>query len=101
MEKYDIIRVAREEGFTSEEYIVLSVHDNNRPAKIVNLKLWERHHDDPVKLIFGSLDMSKEEVYPWKVTGKFNAEEINHPYYKVIRKIRFMNAKRKEQGYAF
>jgi hypothetical protein len=101
MKAYDIIRVWRDGTYTSEEYVVLKVHNAAKPAKIVNLITWDKFHDDSERIDLHAMTLNIEEDYPWEVTGKVNTKELNHPHYKVIRKIKLMNAKRKEQGYAF
>lgn len=99
MEKYDIIQCFRYGKSTSDKYVLLDVYSNGKPKAVVAEYVFEEGDDDTIK--FRTLFMGINDDYPWKVVGKANASLIGSPHYKVIRKIKLMNAKRKEQGYAF
>jgi hypothetical protein len=99
MEKYDIIQVFRDNKSTSDKYVVLEIHSNNTPKSLVPEYVFLQDSEEDIK--FRTMFMASDEHYPWKVVGKADASWITNPHHKVIRKIKLMTAKRKEQGYAF
>jgi hypothetical protein len=99
MEKYDIIQVFRGSKTTSDRYVVLEIHSNDTPKSIVPENVFLQDDEEAIK--FRAMFMSIDDNYPWKVIGKADASWMSNPHHKVIRKIKLMSAKRKEQGYAF
>lgn len=101
MEKYDIIQCFRNYQVkpTSDKYVVLELFSNNKPKAVIQEEVFVEGNEDIIK--FRTIFLNKEDNFPWKVVGKADTSLIGHPHYKVIRKIKLMNAKRKEQGYAF
>lgn len=99
MEKYDIIQCFRDGKSTSDTYVLLDIYSNGKPKAVVANYVFENEDESVIQ--FRTLFMSMNDDYPWKVVGKADTSSINSPHYKVIRKIKLMNAKRKEQGYAF
>ena len=100
MQVNDIINVY----LGGSDYIVLEMHENiDKPKHVIYLPYWELCHDsnnlkriDELKLY-----LDKHSSTNWNVVGKLNPENIKHPNWKVIKKIKSMNLRRKEQGYAF
>jgi hypothetical protein len=101
MEKYDIIQVFRDyqKDATSDRYVLLELFPDGKVKAVVQERIFFQGDDTAIK--FNTLFLSKDDHFPWKTVDKANVSLINNPHYKVIRKIKLMNAKRKEQGYAF
>lgn len=100
MEKYDIINCQRNGSPTSSDYVVLELHKNGKPKSIIQEAEWYVNEDED-KCLRDAMFLGSSENFPWVVVGKVDASIFKTPHYKVIRKIKLMNAKRKEQGYAF
>lgn len=100
MEKYDIINCQRDGKPTSGDYVILTTYSDGKPRKIIDLKYWEKWEDE-YKCLEQAMGLANDEYFPWVVVGKVDTTPFTRPHYKVIRKIKLMNAKRKEQGYAF
>jgi hypothetical protein len=101
MEKYDIIQVFRDyqKQPTSERYVLLELFPDGKVKAVIQESIFLQGDDTAIK--FHTLFLNKDRLLPWKTVDKANVSLINNPHYKVICKIKLMNAKRKEQGYAF
>jgi hypothetical protein len=101
MEKYDIIQVFRDyqKDATSERYVLLELFPDGKVKAVIQESIFLQGDDNAIK--FHTLFLNKDDNFPWKTVDKVNVSLINSPHYKVIRKIKLMNAKRKEQGYVF
>ena len=101
MEKYDIIQVFRDyqKDATSERYVLLELFPDGKVKAVIQESIFLQGDDNAIK--FHTLFLNEYDNFPWKTVGNADISLINNPHYKVIRKIKLMNAKRKEQGYAF
>lgn len=100
MEKYDIIHCQKDGRSTSANYVVLEVHKNGKPKNIIQLTTWYTYEDED-RCLRDAMFLGSSEDFPWVVIDKVDVSVFTAPHYKVIRKIKLMNTKRKEQGYAF
>jgi hypothetical protein len=99
MEKYDIIQCFRDSKSTSDRYVLVDLYSNGNPKAVVVESVFQEGDENKIK--FRTLFMGINDDYPWKVIGKADTSSMGNPHSHVIRKIKLMNAKRKEQGYAF